>query len=165
MAGKVADSGGVRCEGFLAVVKEEPVEGPLAGATVMSGVFLVPQLRRLRTTFDGGGVSPAAAAVGLVSTLAWAAYGLGNTNLALVAPSLVGAVQYAVLLAFLRSSGTRTASGAVAALARCLGLGAATAASVAAGHQPLSGLGAALTRRRGRPVHPSGASRPTGASP
>ena len=114
-------------------------------AAVTSGVFLIPQLRRMRRSSDGDGVSPAAAGVGLVSTLAWATYGFGTGTLPVVVPSLVGAAQYAILLALLRASGSRTATGMAAATAWSLCLAGATAASTALGHKPWPGLGAALT--------------------
>jgi len=119
------------------------VEGALAlVATVISGAFLVPQLRRLRRTQDGGGVSLTAAGVGLVSTVAWATYGFGTESLALVAPSLIGAAQYAALVWLLRSTGHTSPLSVVAAL---LVIAVSGSASAIAGHGPWAGIGTALT--------------------
>jgi uncharacterized protein with PQ loop repeat len=125
--------------------EEVSVEGALAlCASVMSGAFLVPQLLRLRRTLDGGGVSATAAAVGLVSTVGWAIYGVGTTTAALVPPSVIGAVQYASLLVLLHRAGTPTGPGVTLALVWCLGLAGSAAAAAATGHASWSGLGLAL---------------------
>ena len=122
------------------------MEGALAlVATVISGAFLVPQLRRLRRTQDGGGVSLTAAGVGLVSTVAWATYGFGTESLALVAPSLIGAAQYAALVWLLRSTGHTSPLSVVAALAWALVIAVSGSASAIAGHGPWAGIGTALT--------------------
>jgi uncharacterized protein with PQ loop repeat len=125
--------------------EEVSVEGALASlATVMSGAFLVPQLLRLRRTLDGGGVSATAAAVGLVSTLGWAVYGVGTTTAALVPPSVIGAVQYASLLVLLRRAGATIGPGVMVALVWCVFLAASAAAAAATGHELWSGLGTSL---------------------
>ncbi len=122
------------------------MEGALALlATLLSAAFLVPQLRQLRRTHDSGGVSCTAATVGLVSTLAWAVYGIGTTAHALVPPSLVGSIQYGSLLWLLRRSGRASVIGAVVGLGWGLVLAAAGVTTAAAGEGPWVGVGTTLT--------------------
>jgi uncharacterized protein with PQ loop repeat len=113
-------------------------------ATVLSFSFLLPQLARLRRTRDGLGVSATAAAVGLVTTVAWIAYGVGTATWAVIVPSAIGALQYGVLLAFIRRSGRPTTPSVARGLLWALTLVLAAALTHAAARGPWAGLGAAL---------------------
>ena len=113
-------------------------------ATGLSLGFLLPQLARLRRTRDALGVSSTAAAVGLVTTVAWIFYGVGTATWAVIVPSAIGALQYGVLLSFIRRSGRPTAPSLGRGLIWALTLVLAAAVSHAAGRGPWVGLGAAL---------------------
>jgi uncharacterized protein with PQ loop repeat len=115
-----------------------------AFATLLTVCFLLPQLARLRRTRDALGVSATTAAVGLVTTLAWIAYGVGTAAWAVIVPSAIGALQYVVLLALIRRSGRSIVASLGRGLVWSLTLVLAGVGAAAAGRSPLSGLGVAL---------------------
>jgi hypothetical protein len=77
--------------------------------------------------------------------VAWASYGFGTESLGLVAPSLIGAAQYAALVWLLRATGQTSLLSVVAALAWALVIAGAGSASAIAGYGPWAGIGTALT--------------------
>ena len=89
-------------------------------------------------------MSATAAAVGLVTTVAWIFYGLGTATWAVIVPSAIGAVQYGVLLSFIQRSGRPTAPSLGRGLVWALTLVLAAAVTHTAGRGPWAGLGAAL---------------------
>jgi uncharacterized protein with PQ loop repeat len=113
-------------------------------ATVLAVCFLLPQLARLRRTRDALGVSATTAAVGLVTTVAWVAYGVATTSWAVTVPSAIGALQYLVLLAYIQRSGRPIVASVGWGLLWALVLLNAGAGSAASGRGALAGLGAAL---------------------
>ena len=66
-------------------------------ATTVGCLFLIPQLVRLVRYRDVSGVSPSAAALGVVQTLSWATYGIGTGAWAVVISSVIAAPQYAAV--------------------------------------------------------------------
>jgi uncharacterized protein with PQ loop repeat len=114
-------------------------------ATTVGCLFLIPQIVRLVRRRDVSGVSPSAAALGVVQTLSWATYGIGTGAWAVVISSAVAAPQYAAVFLFTtrRRSGRRRATGQAAL--SLSGVAAASAFTTWSGKGPWPGLGAALT--------------------
>lgn len=114
-------------------------------ATAVGCLFLVPQLARLIRLGCTAGVSPSAAAIGVIQTTGWACYGLGTGAWAVVIPSAIAAPQYAAVVWL----STSRRGHQMRSLAHgCLALVAVVVASglsVLSGAGPWAGLGAGLT--------------------
>lgn len=113
-------------------------------ATVVGCCFLIPQLVHLVRVGDASGVSPHAAAIGVVQTTSWALYGIGTGAWAVVVPSAIAIPQYVAVVLLATSAAKRSSAigqGVLAALAVLVAAG----ASALGGSGPWPGLGTALT--------------------